>query len=46
MSLPSPLAYDGFDDPLSGSRLSFRGSATEADGSAFAGAHTFSEIQR
>ena len=52
VSLPSPMAYDGFDDPLSGSRHSFRGSLSDVDGFSVAetspnvARHTFSEIQR
>jgi len=58
VSLPSPMAYDGFDDPLSGSRHSFRGSLSDCDGifptpfsladlgSCSEQTFTFSEIQR
>jgi hypothetical protein len=55
VSLPSPMTYDGFDDPLTGSRHSFRGSLSDVDGvinpfssveNPDAAAHTFSEIQR
>ena len=55
VSLPSPFGYDGFDDPLTGSRHSFRGSLSDCDGiiPSFClpevnseHTFTFSEIQR